>query len=319
MQLVDVLVWVVDPQKYADAALHDRYLKPLASHAEVMMVVLNQADRLGDADRERCLADLRRLLASEGLPGVPVLAASAESGYGVEELRARLIGQVADKKAAARRLAADVGRAAERLSESSGSRHGGGSVAVWHRALNVALAEAAGVPAVVDAVGQAWRRRGGLATGWPVLSWLVKLRPDPLRRLHLDRGAGAAEGDRSDSGRSQLPAADHRGAAGSGRDGSAFAGRRRRPPVEPRLVRRHEGRCPLTRGLLAGRAGSSDGRDRSGSGRHRGWWQVIRILQWLLVAAVSPDSVGSGSPSVGVPAAPPAARGHLVGSSRAPC
>ena len=32
VQLVDMLVWVVDPQKYADAAIHDRYLKPLAQH-----------------------------------------------------------------------------------------------------------------------------------------------------------------------------------------------------------------------------------------------------------------------------------------------
>src|SRR5215210_6340594 len=30
VQLVDMLIWVVDPQKYADAALHDRYLIPLA-------------------------------------------------------------------------------------------------------------------------------------------------------------------------------------------------------------------------------------------------------------------------------------------------
>ena len=40
VQLVDMLIWVVDPQKYADAALHDRYLKPLAKHAGVMMIDL---------------------------------------------------------------------------------------------------------------------------------------------------------------------------------------------------------------------------------------------------------------------------------------
>ncbi len=43
VDMVDALVWVVDPQKYADAALHDGYLKPLAEHADVMMVVLNHA------------------------------------------------------------------------------------------------------------------------------------------------------------------------------------------------------------------------------------------------------------------------------------
>ena len=55
VQLVDMLIWVVDPQKYADAALHDRYLMPLAQHAEVMMIILNQADRLTAAQREQCL------------------------------------------------------------------------------------------------------------------------------------------------------------------------------------------------------------------------------------------------------------------------
>src|SRR5699024_8885033 len=41
VQLADLLVWVLDPQKYADAAVHDRYLAPLADHAEVMVIVLN--------------------------------------------------------------------------------------------------------------------------------------------------------------------------------------------------------------------------------------------------------------------------------------
>ena len=67
VQLVDVMVWVVDPQKYADAVLHERYLRPLVEHAPVMVVVLNQIDRLPPAEREACLRDLRRLLDSEGL------------------------------------------------------------------------------------------------------------------------------------------------------------------------------------------------------------------------------------------------------------
>jgi hypothetical protein len=73
VELVDLLVWVLDPQKYADAALHDRYLRPLAGHGDVTLVVLNQADLLDPAGLAACLADLRRLLADDGLPGVPVL------------------------------------------------------------------------------------------------------------------------------------------------------------------------------------------------------------------------------------------------------
>ena len=80
VELVDLLVWVVDPQKYADAALHDRYLRPLAGHGDVTLVVLNQSDLRRPAEVEECLADLRRLLADDGLPGVPVLAASALTG-----------------------------------------------------------------------------------------------------------------------------------------------------------------------------------------------------------------------------------------------
>ncbi len=53
--LADLVLWVVEPQKYADAALHERYLRPLASHAAAMAVALNQSDLLVAGGR-RCLA-----------------------------------------------------------------------------------------------------------------------------------------------------------------------------------------------------------------------------------------------------------------------
>ena len=55
-------MWVTDPQKYADAAMHERYLRPLAGHDGVTVVVLNQADRLPREDVEECRHDLARLL-----------------------------------------------------------------------------------------------------------------------------------------------------------------------------------------------------------------------------------------------------------------
>ena len=82
VQLVDMLVWVVDPQKYADAAIHDRYLKPLAQHSDVMLIILNQVDKLSVNQLEQCLKDLRRLLASEGLAKVPVMAGLSRDGRG---------------------------------------------------------------------------------------------------------------------------------------------------------------------------------------------------------------------------------------------
>ena len=73
----DLIVWVLDPQKYADAAVHRRFLVPLAGHSEVIAVVLNQADLLTAGQIEDCVHDLRRLLDSENLHDVQILVTSA--------------------------------------------------------------------------------------------------------------------------------------------------------------------------------------------------------------------------------------------------
>src|SRR5580700_9913128 len=66
--LSDLMIWVLDPQKYADAAVHRRFLVPLAGHSEVVAVVLNQADLLTAGQIEDCVHDLRRLLDSDSEP-----------------------------------------------------------------------------------------------------------------------------------------------------------------------------------------------------------------------------------------------------------
>ena len=51
------------PVSYADAALHDRYLRPLAAHADVMVVALNQVDQIDpliSSDHERAV--VRRIV-----------------------------------------------------------------------------------------------------------------------------------------------------------------------------------------------------------------------------------------------------------------
>ena len=64
-----MFVWIVDPQKYADAALHQGYLHRFAGHADVTLVVLNQLDTLAPDARQAALDDLRRLLAADGMDG----------------------------------------------------------------------------------------------------------------------------------------------------------------------------------------------------------------------------------------------------------
>ena len=194
IELADLVVWVADPQKYADAALHDRYLRRLAAYAETMIVVLNQADLLAPDALAACQADLGRLLAADGLPGLPVYAVSARTGAGIDELRALLAKRVAAREAAVARLAADVNDRAGALDAGCGRDGGGKAGRVGESGserLTAALGEAAGVPAVVAAVRRAHLRRGALNTGLPWVRWVRRARPDPLRRLHLDRGESA--------------------------------------------------------------------------------------------------------------------------------
>jgi energy-coupling factor transporter ATP-binding protein EcfA2 len=79
----DLMVWVLDPQKYADAAVHSRYLVPMARYSSVIAVALNQADLLTPEEAEDCVSDLRRLLDAEGLHDARVVVTSAATGAGV--------------------------------------------------------------------------------------------------------------------------------------------------------------------------------------------------------------------------------------------
>ena len=121
VELADLLVWVVEPQKYADAALHDGYLRPLAAHDESMAVVLNRADLLVAEEVDALRRDTARLLTEDGLHESPVLVVSARTGAGVDELRGLLARRVASRKAAVERLSADAAAAAASLRRWCGS------------------------------------------------------------------------------------------------------------------------------------------------------------------------------------------------------
>jgi GTPase Era involved in 16S rRNA processing len=191
--LADLLIWVLDPQKYADAAIHDRYLAPSASHAGVMVVVLNHIDTVPAERRQAMLDDVRRLLDADGLSDVPVFAISARHGDGVAQLRAEIVKRVADKQSTRQRIEADVRTVAARLSEECGSGKPRSLAKERVESMESALADAAGVPTVVAAIERSTRLRAGEATGWPLVSWVSRLRPDPLKRLHLDLGVAGKQ------------------------------------------------------------------------------------------------------------------------------
>ncbi|WP_418605798.1 GTPase [Georgenia sp. SUBG003] len=120
LPLVDVLVWVVDPQKYADNALHDRYLTALAGRSEAMLVLVNHADTLSPRAVATVADDVRQLLASEGLAGVRVLPTSALEHTGIAQVRAVLADAVARPSVSLRTALAEVDAVSARLSHAVG-------------------------------------------------------------------------------------------------------------------------------------------------------------------------------------------------------
>ena len=291
VQLADLLVWVLDPQKYADAAIHDRYLAPLATHADVMLVVLNHIDTVPEDRRGSMVDDVRRLLAADGLPQVPVIPVSAREGTGMADLRAEIAKRVAAKKATRARLEADIKAVAARLDEASGSGRTRELSSDRVAALDDAFAEAAGVPTVVAAVERSTRLRAGRATGWPVTSWLSRFRPDPLKRLHLDLGAagkqltGRARTSMPEPTQVQRARVDTavRSLADDASAGLA------RPWVE--AVRRASvSRLPDLGDRLDGALSDTD----LGADRMPVWAGAVRLLQWLLIITALVGAVWLG-------------------------
>lgn len=188
---VDALVWVVDPQKYADAVLHADFIQRHSRHGAVTLVVLNQTDLLPAADVPRVVDSLRGILAADGLGAVRVLTTSATTGDGVDAVRSA-IGELAGSRAAvAARLEVDVSALAARVPEPGiPPRRSASEERNRERALAAAVATAAGADTVANAVAASYRKRSGQATGWPLVSWLLRFRADPLTRLGLrpDKG-----------------------------------------------------------------------------------------------------------------------------------
>lgn len=187
LELVDAVIWVVDPEKYADAALHERYLRPLAGHAEVTYVVLNQVDRLPADATGELLDDLRRLLDEDGMalgehgdPGAQVLSLSALTGEGVGELREALGELVGHQLAAARRLAADVDRVVTELRPAcvgEGDDRPEGLTTAVRESFEERLAVAVGASAAGQTAERVWLRQADLACGtsWAGLArWQVR-------------------------------------------------------------------------------------------------------------------------------------------------
>ncbi|RRD28968.1 GTPase [Actinomyces bowdenii] len=304
---VDLLVWVLDPEKYADGVVHHDFLAPMAAHAEVTIVALNQVDRLDEQARTAVMEDLARLLERQGLGGVPIIALSARTGSGIAELAGSIASLARARLAAARRLSADIRTAARGLRTALGPAAGdhgtGGAASARPQAsaalpqaaeLEEAAARAAGADLVADAVGGAYRHRARIAVGWPPVRWVERLRRDPLGVLHLGRagqqaagrasGAGGAEGAPLPA--SSLPQAPP-AAAGALRMAAHAYAQRACAGLPARWAGEAVARSDARAQALAPQLDAAVMATDLEQSRPR-WWAAANALQWLaLLTAVA--------------------------------
>ncbi|WP_051125690.1 GTPase [Schaalia vaccimaxillae] len=186
-QRLDLVIWVVDPQKYADGVIHEEWIIPLHSRQAEAVVVLTHIDELTPSDRNAVEKDLRRLVEADGVKGARFVSTSIITGEGVDQLRGIIADVAVRIRQQSLKIHADLTDIANRIGDDLGIT---GPVD-WvdtdglAQALVSQAGDAVGVPRVIDAVGASYRHRAGQHTGWLALRWLRSLRADPLAVLGL--------------------------------------------------------------------------------------------------------------------------------------
>lgn len=278
--LADLMIWVLDPQKYADAAVHRRYLEPLAAHAAVTSIILNQSDLLSDEEAEDCVADLRRLLDSADFRDPRVLLASAKTGAGLDDVRKLLIEAVSERQAASERIAADVDALVPRFAAREGDAiPPPANIAADHAGQLVeAFAGAVGVDAVGEALQSAYELRAAGYVGWPIATLAGRLRRrDPVRKVQI--------GDLRDELRTIISGPVGAQQAEIDNALTALAGDITTDLPQPW--------ARTTREAVRSRADEIPGalsvamrESLPTVNRLPGWWRLVRAWQWLLITGV---------------------------------
>jgi hypothetical protein len=286
---VDAVVWVTDLEKYADAVLHDDFLRAWVPRLQRQAVVVNKVDRLAGADRPRVRRDLeadleRRLAIGEARP-VPVLLTTALPVADLDELRSWLADGASAKAIARGRVRATVDDLALGLARDASIEPG--------RSVTPFLSETART-AAIDAASEAVLRAVDL-------EGLERQAVAATRARARARGAGPLGGLTSLAYR--LSGRETKVASPSGflmrwRDhgpltpavealrralGSALT--EASPLVRPRLAAALEP-APLRQGLerAVDQAVAGLGRLEAPTSR---WWSVLGLLQTLATLAIA--------------------------------
>ena len=123
---LDMVIWVLDPEKYNDASLHHRYIAPLAPYASQFVFLLNQADRLSEGEAKAVVLDLQEALVEDGVGAgtVFVTAANPPSGppRGVDALKQHLKALAESRTGLFDKLIVDMEQAARALIAETGGK-----------------------------------------------------------------------------------------------------------------------------------------------------------------------------------------------------
>jgi energy-coupling factor transporter ATP-binding protein EcfA2 len=122
---LDAVAWVTDPEKYADAVLHDEFFRSWLPRLARQVVLVNKSDRLAVEDAGRIQRDLEGdLRARSGAVRdreIVVLLASAAAAHGTDDLRAWLAAGVEAKSVVRGRIAATLVASARDLAREAGA------------------------------------------------------------------------------------------------------------------------------------------------------------------------------------------------------
>lgn len=135
---VDLVLWIIDPEKYQDRLLHEGYLRRLAAYHRQFVFVLNQIDRLDPDTVDTMVSDLRHTLEADGIPDPLIVPVAADPPVGppvgIHDLVQTLEKTVDVKQTVYEKLATDLGEAARRLSAAPDLSGGVGFGSRWDEA-----------------------------------------------------------------------------------------------------------------------------------------------------------------------------------------
>lgn len=274
---VDVLVWVSDPEKYADSVIHDQFIRPHAAHSEVTLAVLNKSDLLHASDVGTVSQSYAQLLRDDGLTNVRVVSTSTRTGDGIDELKTAIAKVAQAHTAQAARIEADIRSVTEGLTDMGKV---GGVDKHAKRDMDAVLSQAAGAERIAHSTAAAYRKRLHERTGWLLTSWITRFRPDPLKRLGLRE-----EPDALGVHRTSLPELDaaSKAVANRGVRDYAAAAAHGLPHAWASAV---EDRAEEISTAMPAELDRAVARTRLPAEPAKGW-SLLTVLQWLaLVAAL---------------------------------